>query len=71
MRIYLRKNDTSENDKLPYFTMFTVPEEDGGEWKEIAAFWKAKSGKGYNGVLGKGVEIDTSAMVPYKKPEAD
>lgn len=73
VRVYLRKNDTSENDKLPYFTLVLIPEGDSDldqEWKEIGAFWKAKSGKpGYSGYLNEGVALDVSAMKVYQKPE--
>ena len=71
MRLFLRKNDTSKNDKLPYFNLFIVPEVEEGEWMDIGAFWKAKSGKGYNGVLGNGVVLDATKLVPYKKPDQD
>ena len=56
MKLYLRKNDnnidinkSAGDDKLPYFSLFIVPEEKEGAWVEIGAFWKSKSGKGYNG----------------------
>ena len=72
IRLYLQKNDTSKNEKLPYFTLKLMPEtEDGKDFKEIGAFWKSKSGKGYSGGLSEGVVLDTTNLVPYKKPSSD
>ncbi len=71
IRLFLRKNDISKNAKLPYFTLSLPPETDGGEWKEIGVFWKAKTGSGYSGFLSEGVELDATKIVPYKKPSQD
>ena len=56
MKLFLRKNDknievnrTQGDERLPYFSLFIVPEEQGKEWFELGAFWKSKSGKGYSG----------------------
>lgn len=71
MRLFLQKNDTSKNEKIPYFTLKLVPEEGDKdqEWQEIGAFWKAKSGFGYSGVVNEGVVIDASKVVPFKKKQ--
>lgn len=72
-RLFLRKNDLTKNEKLPYFTLCVVPEEGEGDpdegWKEIAAFWKAKSGFGYTGQMTNGVTVDLSKFKPYVKGE--
>lgn len=70
-RLYLRKNDLSKNEKLPYFTLCVIPEEgaDDAEWEEIAAFWKAKSGVGYSGIATEGLVIDTSKMKRFEKKQ--
>lgn len=60
MRLFLQKTDLEkreQNPKLPYFKLVIPPEEDGGEWKDVGAFWKAKSGNGYSGQLDDGLEI--------------
>lgn len=64
IRLYLQKNDVSKNVKLPYFTLKVVPEEGAQdqEWKEVGAFWKAKSGVGYSGFFNEGVAIDLANM---------
>lgn len=67
-RIFLQKNDLTENPKLPYFNLVLIPEEEGGEWVKVGALWKSKSGKGYNGQLNEGVVLDISKMEVYKKP---
>lgn len=62
-RLFLRKTDKSkleENPKLPYFTLVVPPEDEEdakGEWQEVGALWKAKSGNGYSGKVNDGVEI--------------
>ncbi len=70
-RLFLRKNDLSENPKRPYFTLFQIIDsaEEGGEaeFKEIGAFWKAKTGTGYSGQFSEGVDVDTSQMKDWKK----
>lgn len=68
-RLYLQKNDTTKNSKLPYFTMKIVPEEGAKdqEWKEIGVFWKAKSGVGYTGFFSEGVDIDLTNLKPRPK----
>lgn len=70
VRIFLQKNDLTENAKLPYFNLVLIPEEEGGEWVKIGALWKSKSGKGYNGQLNEGVVLDASKMVEFKKEKA-
>lgn len=70
-RIYLQKNDLSKNEKLPYFTLKLVPEEEGADWVTIGALWKAKTGNGYSGVLDEGVKIDTSGVKPFEKKPRD
>lgn len=82
MKLYLRKNkkaiEVDENGelkypKVPYFTLLVVPEEKGGDWLEVASFWKSPklledgTVAGYNGLVGKGAVIDVSKVVPYKK----
>ena len=71
IRLYLQKNDISKNPKLPYFTLKIVPEEgvEDQEWKEIGAFWKAKSGVGYTGAFSEGMTVDTSQI--KMRPKAD
>ena len=71
-RIFLRKNDLSKNDKLPYFTLFLLPEEnapEGTEWPEVGALWKAKSGNGYSGKTVEAAEITIDASKTFKKKE--
>jgi len=76
MKLYLRKNKKAlENEKIPYFTLLVVPEEKGGDWLEVASFWKGKklmedgTVSGYNGLIQKDAVIDVSKVVPYKKKE--
>jgi len=71
VRIYLQKNDLSKNDKMPYFNLVLPPEKEGGEWITIGALWKAKSGKGYTGVMNEGVKIDIVNMKKFNKPSED
>lgn len=40
-----RNNKALENSKLPYFRLSLAPSEEGGEWVEVGAAWKSKSGK--------------------------
>lgn len=59
-RLFLQKTDKAkreENPKLPYFKLVQPPEQDGGEWIELGAFWHAKSGNGYSGQLNDGNTI--------------
>ncbi len=72
-RIYLQKNDTSKNDKIPYFTLKLVPEEgkEDQDWKEIGVLWKAKSGVGYTGLLSNGAELDLSKYTAREQKKAD
>lgn len=78
-RIVLSKTPAErreENPKLPYFQLSLPPEEDGGEWTNIGALWKAKSGNGYSGQLDEGVTIsveknDGSEGKEYKALEGD
>jgi hypothetical protein len=74
-RIYLRKNDLTENPERPYFTLVLPPEQEDGEWVEIGALWKAKSGNGYTGNLKEGVEVNLTAafkkFVPGAKEHKD
>jgi hypothetical protein len=53
----IEKNKENGNDKLPYFRLTIPPENENGEWIEVGAFWKAKSGKGYSGKLADNIEI--------------
>lgn len=71
VKLFLFKNDTTDNDKLPYFSIKLVPPEGSDDWKEIGALWKAKSGKGYSGFLNEGVTIDVSGMKEWKKKDND
>lgn len=81
--IFLSKNEKNiesnkqlGQEKFPYFTLKIVNEiEVNGEkkldWqnaKDICAFWKTKSGKGYNGKWANGFEFNTDGIIPYKKP---
>ena len=66
-RIFLKKNDTSKSDKIPYFTLTVPPEQEGGDWKDIGAFWKSKSGNGYSGILDENVRLDISAVLSWKE----
>lgn len=71
-RLFLQKTPKEEreaNEKLPYFRLVQIPEEEGGDWLDIGAFWPAKSGNGYSGKVNDGVVVDTSGVNPYKKPE--
>lgn len=54
----IEKNKENGNEKLPYFKLLDATEEIGAngektiDWKkakEVAVFWKSKSGKGYSG----------------------
>lgn len=67
-RLFLFKNQVEPGSKRPYFTLKLITEE-GEDWKEIGAFWKAKSGKGYSGFLVDNVELDTSNFVSYKEQQ--
>lgn len=72
-RLFLSKtsaNDRAKNDKLPYFRLVLIPEEEGGEWINLGAFWKAKSGNGYTGKTEEGVVIDATA-VQYNRPATE
>jgi len=72
-RLFLQKTpkeDREKNEKLPYFRLVLIPEEEGGDWLDIGAFWPAKSGNGYSGKTNDGVVLDASGVNPYKKPEA-
>lgn len=73
-RIFLQKQDKnieanklSGTDKLPYFKLTLPPEQDGGEWIEVGALWKAKSGNGYSGKLNEGITIVVDQTKIYKK----
>lgn len=71
-RLFLQKTpkeDREKNEKLPYFRLVLIPEDDGGEWLTIGAFWAAKTGNGYTGKLDDKVTLDASAVEPYKKAE--
>jgi len=73
MRLFLQKTPKEErdaNERLPYFKLVVIPEEEGGEWLTIGAFWAAKSGNGYSGKTDDGVVFDLAGVNPYKKPEA-
>lgn len=68
MKYFLRKNEknievnkAAGSERLPYFSLFEIIDREGdkAEFKEVAAFWRAKSGKGYSGVSSK----------PFVKPE--
>lgn len=48
MKIYLQKNDKTK-DTQPDLRLSQITK--GGEFVEIGAFWKAKSGKGYSGSI--------------------
>jgi hypothetical protein len=58
-----------ENPKLPYFELSLPPENDGGEWRKVGAFWKAKSGAEgkYSGFLNEGIELNLEGEVQYDK----
>lgn len=71
MRLILQKTPKErreENPKLPYFRLVLPPEEDGGEWVDIGAFWPAKTGNGYSGQLNEGITIN-NAPEPKKNAE--
>lgn len=75
MRLYLQKNDTSKNPKIPYFTLKLIPDkaepgQDEPEWITVGALWKAKTGVGYSGFTNEGVVIDATNVKPYQKPDA-
>lgn len=64
MKLFLSKNlkaveelNKKGETRLPYFRLVVPPEQEGGEWKEVGAFWKAKSGNGYSGKLTDNVKI--------------
>lgn len=64
MKLYLSRldkniavNKASGDERLPYFSLKIIPEQEGGEWIELGACWKSKTGKGYNMKLQEGVEI--------------
>lgn len=72
-RLFLQKTPKEErdaNEKLPYFRLVVIPENEGDEWLNIGAFWPAKSGNGYSGKVDDGVIVDASGVNPYKKPES-
>ena len=64
MFLYLQKNEsaTPEN-KQPVLRLSVV--DDDGNFTEIGALWKAKSGKGFSGKVKDGVKIDVSGVEPY------
>lgn len=73
-RLYLRKTDKKkleENPRLPYFSLVLIPDdsEEGDEWPELGAFWKAKNGIGYSGKTKDGVVIKVPAVKPKEKPD--
>lgn len=58
MRLFLQRKDKNietnkknNNNILPYFTLSVPPENEDGEWIELAALWKSKKGTGYVGEL--------------------
>ena len=53
----IEKNKENGNERLPYFRLVLPPEKEGGEWVDLGAFWKSKSGKGYSGKFAEGVSI--------------
>lgn len=68
-RLFLQKTpaeDREKNPNLPYFRLVQIPEVEGGDWIDIGAFWKAKSGNGYSGKVNDGVVVDTSGVNPWK-----
>ncbi len=77
--LYLQKNEKNieankqlGQDKLPYFSLLVVPEDEQKKlnWDnkvEIGAFWKSKSGKGYIGRFAKGFEYSTVDIKDFKK----
>ena len=60
----IEKNKENGDERLPYFKLSMPPEQDGGEWKEVAALWKSKSGVGYNAKLAEGVTIIFDRPMP-------
>ena len=63
---------TNPEKNFPYFSLFVVPEKDSsGEWEEIGAFWKAKSGKGYTGNFAKGLNITGTKQKSGKKVQSE
>lgn len=74
-RLYLRKTDKDKlekNPKLPYFKLVLPPEGDGeGDWEEVGAFWKAKTGNGYSGKTQEGVVITITKSKNDNAKEAD
>jgi len=49
MKIFISKNDYKKEDKHPDIHISYIAT--SGEFKKIGAAWKAKSGKGYSGVI--------------------
>jgi len=67
-RLFLQKTpaeDREKNEKLPYFRLVLIPAEEGGEWTDLGAFWKAQSGNGYSGKLVEGAVVDIAGVVPF------
>lgn len=64
-----KQEDRDRNDKLPYFKLSIPPTEEGGEWIDVAAFWKAKSGNGYSGKTSEGIVItfDPAERAQWKR----
>ena len=58
--LILQKNDKYEvGGNKPYFRLCLPPEEDGGKWTDLGAFWlKEKNGKKYySGSIAKEIEL--------------
>lgn len=55
MGYFLSKNTKKTKDTHPDLRINFV--DDNGTWTEVAALWKAKSGKGYNVKFGGNVRV--------------
>lgn len=60
----IEKNKENGNERLPYFRLVQAPEKEGGEWIELGAFWKSKSGKGYSGNFAKNIKLEILPKEP-------
>lgn len=74
MKLFLQKNEKrTEENKQPYFRLVLPPEQEGGKWITIGAFWKSKNGNGYTGKLDDKIarllvdDRETVGNPPYEK----
>lgn len=58
VKVYLQKNlKRTDTNNQPYFYLRLIPEQEGGDWVNLGALWKSKSGKGYSGTLEEGITV--------------